>query len=161
MRIIETELSDQVQKKYFLIIHQDQQNLDSQYALKTVFYIQLISKIDFPITWNWRIDMFNKSILISLTIFFFLMIFTSIIKNNTRNIEKNIERLSREVSILEKDLNDSKIDFIYLSSPEKLTKNLSVFDNEKYFIYDRSRIFFSTDEFSKINSQEAKQNKKN
>ena len=105
--------------------------------------------------------MFRKSIIISLSVFFILMIFTSIIKNNTRNIEKNIERLSREVSILEKDLNDSKIDFIYLSSPEKLTKNLSVFDNEKYFIYDRSRIFFSTDEFSKINSQEAKQNKKN
>ena len=57
--------------------------------------------------------MFRKSVIISLSIFFILMIFTSIVKNNTRNIEKDIGKLGREVSILEKKLADSKIDFIY------------------------------------------------
>ena len=66
--------------------------------------------------------MFKKSIFISLSIFFILMIFTSIVKNKTRNIEKNIHILSRNVSILEKELENVKIDFIYLSSPEKLKK---------------------------------------
>ena len=42
-----------------------------------------------------RIKMFKKSIIISLSIFFILMIFTSIVKNNTRNIEKNIEIVVR------------------------------------------------------------------
>ena len=37
--------------------------------------------------------MFNKSIIISLCIFFILMIFTSFIKNQTRNIEKDIKKL--------------------------------------------------------------------
>ena len=100
--------------------------------------------------------MFKKSITISVSIFFVLMIFTSIVKNNTRNIEKNIENLSREVAVLEKELNDVKIDFIYLSTPEKLRKNLSNFDNKKYFSYDHSRIFLSTQDFLNYTSQETK-----
>ena len=51
--------------------------------------------------------MFRKSVIISLSIFFILMIFTSIVKNNTRNIEKNIGKLGQEVSILEKELADA------------------------------------------------------
>ena len=100
--------------------------------------------------------MFKKSIFVSLTIFLILMIFTSIVKNNTRGIEKNIESLSKDVSILEKELSDAKIDFIYLSSPEKLQKNLSKFDNKKYYSYEYSRIFLSTEDFVNYTSQEAK-----
>ena len=64
--------------------------------------------------------MFNRPLLLSLSTFFILMIFISLIKNNTRNIEKNIEQLNMEISILKKDLLNAEIDFIYLSSPEKL-----------------------------------------
>tara|TARA_B100000029_G_scaffold314291_1_gene306681 strand:- start:1175 stop:1504 length:330 start_codon:yes stop_codon:yes gene_type:complete len=100
--------------------------------------------------------MFKKSVIISLSIFFILMIFTSVVKNNTRNIEKNIESLSRDVFILEKELADAKIDFIYLSSPEKLKKNFSNLGYEKYYSYDYSRIFLSTQDFINHTSQEAK-----
>ena len=48
--------------------------------------------------------MFNRPLIFSLSVFLFLMIFTSIIKNNTRNIEKNIEKLNTEVSILKNEL---------------------------------------------------------
>ena len=48
--------------------------------------------------------MFKKSLILPLSIFFFFMIFTSFIKNKTRNIEKNIEALSSEILILEKEL---------------------------------------------------------
>ncbi len=100
--------------------------------------------------------MFKKSITISLSVFFILMIFTSVVKNNTRNIEKNIENLSRDISILEKELSDAKIVFIYLSSPEKLRKNLSNFKDKKYSSYDYSRIFLSTEDFLNHPSQETK-----
>ncbi len=100
--------------------------------------------------------MFKKSLTISLFIFFILMIFTSVIKNSTRNIEKNIEKLLGEVSILEKELMDAKIDFVYLSTPERINKNISKFKNKEYFSYDYSRIFFSTKDFIVHNSQETK-----
>ena len=100
--------------------------------------------------------MFKKSIVISLSIFFVLMIFTSVVKNNTRNIEKNVERLIREVSILEKELMDAQIDFMYLSNPEKLRKNISNLNNRQYISYDYSRIFLSTKDFLNHTSQEVK-----
>ncbi len=100
--------------------------------------------------------MFKKSVIISLSVFFILMIFTSIVKNNTRNIEKNIEKLAGEVSVLEKELADASIDFIYLSTPERLRKKLADLTNTKYFSYDYSRIFLSTKDFIRYTSQETK-----
>ena len=100
--------------------------------------------------------MFKKSIFISLSIFFILMIFTSIVKNKTRNIEKNIHILSHNVSILEKELENVKIDFIYLSSPEKLKKSSSTFNHLEYTSYDFSRIFLSTNDFENHATKEVK-----
>ncbi len=100
--------------------------------------------------------MFNKSIIISLSVFFILMIFTSGVKNNTRNIEKNINKLTLEVSILEKELGYSTIDFIYLSTPEKLREKLNDLTSTKYFSYDYSSIFLSTQDFINHSSQETK-----
>ena len=100
--------------------------------------------------------MFKKSVIVSLSIFFILMIFTSIVKNNTRNIEKNIEKLVREISLLERELEDAKIDFIYLSTPEKLREKLTDLTNTKYLSYDYSRIFLSTKDFINHTSQETK-----
>tara|TARA_B100000029_G_scaffold332306_1_gene324542 strand:+ start:615 stop:935 length:321 start_codon:yes stop_codon:yes gene_type:complete len=100
--------------------------------------------------------MFKKSVIISLSIFFILMIITSIVKNNTRNIEKNIEKLGGEVSTLEKELADAKIDFIYLSTPERLQKKITDLSKIKYFSYDHSSIFLSTEDFIRHTSQETK-----
>ena len=104
--------------------------------------------------------MFNKSILISFTIFFSLMIFTSHVKNKTRNLEKNIEKLQREISSLEKKLSDTQIDFVYLSSPEQLQKNSSTLVKEEYLSIDHSRIFLSVEHFLKYNSKEVSKIKK-
>ncbi len=104
--------------------------------------------------------MFNKSILISFTIFFSLMIFTSHVKNKTRNIEKNIEKLQREISSLEKKLSDTQIDFVYLSSAEQLQKNSSTLVKEEYLSFDHSRIFLSVEHFLKYNSKEVSKIKK-
>ena len=70
--------------------------------------------------------MFNKALIFSLSVFLILMIFTSIIKNKTRNIEKNIEKLNTEIFKLNKELYNAEIDFIYLSSPDKLKRNINI-----------------------------------
>ena len=84
------------------------------------------------------------------------MIFTSIIKNNTRNIEKNIEKLNTEIFKLNKELFNAEIDFIYLSSPDKLEKKISTFNKKRYSTYDFSRIFLSTEEFINFSSKQTK-----
>ena len=84
------------------------------------------------------------------------MIFTSIIKNNARNIEKNIEKLNMEILKLNKELFNAEMDFIYLSSPDKLEKKLSTFNNKKYTSYEFSRIFLSTEEFINFSLKQTK-----
>ena len=81
---------------------------------------------------NWREQLFNKALIFSLSVFLILMIFTSVVKNNTRNIEKNIEKLNTEILMLNKELFNAEIDFIYLSSPDKLEKKLSTFNQKRY-----------------------------
>ena len=91
--------------------------------------------------------MFKKSLIFSLSVFLILMIFTSSVKHKTRNLEKKINSVNKEIVILKKQLNDAETDFAYLSSPEKLKENLIILRKQGYSIYDHSRIFLSTDEF--------------
>ena len=100
--------------------------------------------------------MFNRPLIFSLSIFLFLMIVTSVIKNNTRNIEKNIEKLNTEVSILNNELLNAEMDFIYLSSPDKLEKKISTFNQKKYSTFNFSRIFLSTEAFINFSSKQTK-----
>ena len=100
--------------------------------------------------------MFNRPLIFSLSVFLFLMIFTSVIKNNTRNIEKNIEKLNTEVSILKNELLNAEMDFIYLTSPDKLEKKILSLNRKKYSTYDFSRIFLSTEEFINFSSKQTK-----
>ena len=100
--------------------------------------------------------MFKKSLILSLTVFLTLMVITSVIKNKTRNLEKEIEKINKEVTLLEKELSDAQIDYIYLSSPKKLKKYLSTLGKEEYLSFDHSRIFFSIEQFLKHNSKEVK-----
>ena len=86
--------------------------------------------------------MFKQSLILSLTVFFTLMIITSVIKNKTRNLEKEIEKINKEVAFLEKQLSDAETDYIYLSSPNELKKSLSALGKEEYLSFDHSRIFF-------------------
>ena len=90
--------------------------------------------------------MFNRPLLLSLSTFFILMIFISLIKNNTRNIEKNIKQLNTEISILKKDLLNAEIDFIYLSSPEKLLllnkKSILIMISQGFFYQPKTLLIF-------------------
>ena len=51
------------------------------------------------------------------------LIITSVVKNKTRIIEKQISNLSKKTLLKRKDLNEAQLDFYYLTSPAELEKN--------------------------------------
>ena len=69
--------------------------------------------------------------LILLLSIFLLLIFTTITKNSTKEIEKKIYNTKENLRILEQKYEMVLLDFNYLSSPEKLMEyQLRYFENE-------------------------------
>ena len=91
--------------------------------------------------------MFNRPIIILFSIFFLLILSVSVIKNKSRNLEKEIFKLKSDILILEKYINDAEVEYIYLSSPEILIKNLDRLNKNEYSTQKPYRIFYSTDQF--------------
>jgi len=100
----------------------------------------------------------------SLIIFAILLSFTSIIKNKTRLIEKKIFKLNKEISYKKKDLNETQLDFFYLSSPLQLSNKIKKLGLAEYQALDFSRIYFSMNDFksskNKISTLNIKNEKK-
>ena len=85
--------------------------------------------------------MFRYKIIFSIFIFSFLLVGTSYIKNETREIEKKIFVTSKKINTQEKNLNELQLDFSYLSSPSILEKKIEYLLNNEYFPMEQSRIF--------------------
>ena len=69
--------------------------------------------------------------LILLLSIFFLLIFTTLTKNSTKNIEKQIYNTKENLRILKQKYEMVLLDFNYLSSPEKLIEYQSIyFENQ-------------------------------
>ena len=90
---------------------------------------------------------FNKKKLILFLIFASFFIAIPIIKNETRLIEKKIQKHKIESSILEKNLSEAYLEFQYLSSPEvleqKVRKNIDI----NYGNLNISQIYLNLNEF--------------
>ena len=97
--------------------------------------------------------MLNKKIIIYSVIFVTLLIITSTIKNKTRIIEKKISNLSKQVWIKKKDLNETQLDFYYLSTPIEIEKKLIIIGFENYQPIIHSKIFFDISNFTSINDK--------
>ena len=91
--------------------------------------------------------MFKIKIIVSVITFSILLIVTSIIKNQTRETEKKILNLSKIIKTKEEDLNESQLDFTYLSSPLIIHDKIKLIDNEKYVTMEYSKIFLSMSSF--------------
>ena len=91
--------------------------------------------------------MLSKKFLLSIFIFSFFMILTSIIKNKTRIIEKNIFDHQKKIAFLKNELYESQLDYYYLSSPESLSKKILEYSNRDYASIKFSRIYFSLNQF--------------
>ena len=95
--------------------------------------------------------MFKFKIFISIIIFSFLLIGTSSIKNESRELEKKINILTKTNIQKERNLNEVQLDYHYLTSPAIIEKKIEHLGIKKYIHMDYSKIFLSIENF--INSQ--------
>ena len=99
--------------------------------------------------------MLKTKFLISILIFSSLMIATSVIKNQTREIEKKIYNLSGVILSKEKDFNESQLDFFYITSPLMIEKKIKHLDNNNYISMEYSKIFLSMTDFINLDTKYA------
>ena len=99
--------------------------------------------------------MLKIKFLISILIFSSLLIATSVIKNQTREIEKKINNLSSIILTKEKDFNESQLDFFYLTSPSMIEKKINHLDNHSYIVMEYSKIFLSMTDFMNLDTKYA------
>ena len=93
--------------------------------------------------------MLKVNLIISILIFSILLTFTSIIKNKTRIIEKNIFKIDKRIALKEKDLNEIELDYHYLSSPSNISNKLNNLLIMDYSPMDFSRIYLDYEDFTK------------
>ncbi len=97
--------------------------------------------------------MLNKKLIVSSIIFVSLLIITSTIKNKTRIIEKEISNLNTQILIKKKDINETQLDFYYLTSPSEIEKKLRLIGLDHYQPIVHSKIFFDISDFTTIKNR--------
>ena len=105
--------------------------------------------------------MFKIKFLISIIIFSSSLVFTSIIKNQTREIEKKIFNLSKLNNFKNKDLNESQLDFSYLTSPSMIEKRVQELNLIEYFPMDHSKIYLDISNFKNLKKKLVNKDKHN
>jgi len=88
-------------------------------------------------------------LILSLSFFSILLLITSFIKNETRTLEKKIYEIDKKIVTKKRDLNETQLDFFYLSSPNYLSKKIENLDFIKYKPIDFSRIYLNLENFLK------------
>ena len=89
----------------------------------------------------------STKLIISILVFSFLLFCTSIIKNKTRVIEKDIISYNKKIFNLEKELYESQLDFYYLTSPKILEKKISFLTSDQYRYMNISKIYLDYNNF--------------
>ena len=97
--------------------------------------------------------MFRTKFMISISIFVILLLATSVIKNKTRVIEKQISNLNKIILVKEKNVNEAELDFYYLTSPEELEKKLNLIGFNNYQPIKYSNIYFNISELTEIKNK--------
>ena len=97
--------------------------------------------------------MFSKNLILSLSIFTALMVLISILKTQTRILEKNIFSYKKKISKLENNLYEAQIDYSYLSSPSSISKKIQKYTDDDYQSINYSEIYFSIDQFLKVQNR--------
>ena len=105
--------------------------------------------------------MFKTKIIIVSSLFITLLIITSVIKNKTRLIEKRITNLNMKILFLAKDVNETQLDFQYLTSPSEIEKKLDLIGLYDYKPIKYSNIFFDINDLTKIQNKISNLNRQN
>ena len=103
--------------------------------------------------------MFKTKFLISVSIFITFLVITSIIKNKTRILEKQISSLNINIFNKKKNINETQLDFHFLTSPAEIEKRLQIFEFEIYQPIKHSNIFFDISDFTQLNNKISNLNK--
>ena len=69
--------------------------------------------------------------ILTISLIFSLIVITSFIKNSTRKIDEELFSLKENISDLNLELNNVKLEFDYLSSPEKLISYQNLYFEDK------------------------------
>ena len=94
--------------------------------------------------------MFRSKIILSTIVFLIFLIITSIVKNQTRIIEKRLYFLNEKISLKERDISDSQLDLHYLTSPAELEKKIKTLGFNNYRTIEKSKIFLNFSHFSNV-----------
>mgnify|MGYP003687155983 FL=1 len=97
--------------------------------------------------------MSKTKLIMSITIFVTFLLITSAIKNKTRIIEKQISYLDKDIFLKEKNVNETELDFFYLTSPTELEKKLNLIGLNNYKPIQYSNIYFNISDLSKIQNK--------
>ena len=68
------------------------------------------------------------------------LIFTSLVKNKTRLLEKELLYLDNEINSLNFNLNEASLDFEYLTTPKRISLLVKNFLDENFSYYKESQI---------------------
>ena len=94
--------------------------------------------------------MFKTKLITTVCIFATLLILTSFLKNQTRIIEKKIQKINKKITFLKKDFHETQLDYSYLTSPKNLSKKIEDLGYVDYGPIDFSRIYLNYKDFLDI-----------
>lgn len=97
--------------------------------------------------------MFKTKIIVSISIFVTFLITTSAIKNKTHTIEKKISSLNIAILLKEKNINETELDFNYLTSPAELERKLNLMGLNDYKPIKYSNIYFDISDLTNIQNK--------
>ena len=89
----------------------------------------------------------NKKKIILVLIYISFFIFISVIKNESRLVEKKIQKHERKIFILEKNLLEANLEFQYPSSPAVLSSKVEKHLDQKYNNLNLSQIYLNVEDF--------------
>ena len=104
--------------------------------------------------------MFKIKFVISISLFFLFIVLTSVVKNETRELEKEIYIINNNVVSKERNLNETQLEFSYLTSPNIIEKKIDNLFVNKYISMDFSNIFLNFSSFENLKNKLATQEKK-
>ena len=104
--------------------------------------------------------MFKIKFVISISLFFLFIVLTSVVKNETRELEKEIYIINNKVVSKERNLNETQLEFSYLTSPNIIEKKIDNLFVNKYISMDFSNIFLNFSSFENLKNKLATQEKK-
>ncbi len=96
----------------------------------------------------------KKTLIISLV--FFLILFTAIIKNSTKKIDEDIFALEERLRSLKNEYENIKLEFEFLSSSEKLLEFQELYFDEKLFQKDINDIEIISEKSNHLKTKKIK-----